>query len=667
MLSAHGPDSMCHFLHINNESYSHKEVGQLSEWVKRRIMPIDFWTSSDEREVMERTWLRRHGEGIAAGLSGLLILMAWWMSGFVPMSGHAFYLAAYAIGGFAKAREGLIALFVEKKLDVNLLMLVAAVGAASIGYWMEGALLIFIFALSGALERYSEQRSHRDLSALLSLQPQSALLWDGNEEKEVPIHSLREGDHVLVKPGAQIPADGNVWEGASEVDQSTITGESVPVSKRPGDGVFAGTLNGTGSLVVKVTRSAEESTFSKILRLVEEAKSQEPPSQRKIERFEGGYVKSVLMITLLLVMVPPWLLGWNWSDTIYRAMVFLVVASPCAVVASIMPAVLSAMSNGARRGLLFKGGSYIESLSEVRVVAFDKTGTLTKGQLAVTDVIPLDGHSENEVLLAAASLERLSEHPIAQAVVREAKRHSLTLEPPESFQSITGYGVQGIWRGQEWRLGKPAWLLPKIPTQLGHLEEEGKTVVVLAKGESPVGWIALRDEIRPEAKNAIQALHQLGVEVVMVTGDRRRTAAAIAREAGIKQVEAECLPEEKVAVIRRLQQQVGPVAMVGDGVNDAPALATARVGVAMGAAGSDAALDTARVVLMNDDLSKVATAITLGRRTWRIVKQNLVFALAVIGFLIVTNFTNGISLPLGVIGHEGSTLLVILNGLRLLR
>lgn len=639
----------------------------MSEWVKRLVMFSRFPVDSNNDTKQPAEWIRHHGEGIAAVVSGALILLAWGMSTWMQGMAIAIYLVAYTVGGYAKAKEGLTALIEEKRLDVNLLMLVAAIGAACIGYWMEGALLIFIFALSGALERYSEQRSQRDLSSLLSLKPQSALLLEGTEEREVPIDVLRIGDRVLVKPGAQLPVDGEVVEGASEVDQSAITGESVPVGKRPGDGVFAGTINGTGSLVVNVTRPAKESTFSKILRLVEEAKNQQPPSQRKIERFEGVYVKTVLLVTGLLLIVPPFLWGWNWSDTVYRAMVFLVVASPCAVVASIMPAVLSAMSNGSRQGVLFKGGAHVESLSEVRVVALDKTGTLTLGELAVTDVVPLEGNRENDVLLAAASLETMSEHPIAGAVVMEAKARGLSPMHPDLFQSVTGYGVEGEWQQRKWRLGKPAWILPGGHPALDTLEAEGKTVVVLADEETPVGLIALRDQIRPEAKRAIQALHKRGLEVVMLTGDRRRTAEAIAREVGIRHVEAELLPEEKVAAIRRWQQTTGPVAMVGDGVNDAPALATAHVGIAMGAAGSDVALDTARVVLMNDDLGKVSEAIALGQRTWRIVKQNLVFALAVIAVLICVNFTNGIALPLGVVGHEGSTLLVILNGLRLLR
>ncbi|MFD1427108.1 Cd2+/Zn2+-exporting ATPase [Kroppenstedtia sanguinis] len=610
-----------------------------------------------------------HGEAIAAGLSGLLILLAWWSEGNFGTLSVILYLTAYVIGGFAKAREGVVSLVKEKKLDVNLLMLLAAAGAAGIGYWAEGALLIFIFALSGALETYSEQRSRRDLSALLSLKPETARIWVKGEEREVSIDQLRVGDWVLVKPGEQIPTDGTVIRGASEVNQATITGESVPVEKSEEMEVFAGTMNGTGSLLIRVDRRAEESTFAKILRLVREAEEQAPPSQSKIERLEGIYVKAVLGVTGLLLLIPPVLLGWSWGDTVYRAMVFMVVASPCAVVASIMPAVLSAMSSGARKGLLFKGGAYVQTLAQAQVVAFDKTGTLTQGELAVTDLIPLQEIDEERLLQEAATLESLSEHPLARAIVGEAGRRGVTFRQPERFESQTGRGVEAEWDGQVRRLGKPAWLLPEGmgTDSLMRLEAEGKTVVCLAGEAGPMGLIAFKDTIRPEAKAAVEQLQKLGVTPVMLTGDRQQTAEAIAGQAGIEQVRAGLLPEEKVKAIRELEKKYGPVVMVGDGVNDAPALAVASVGIAMGAAGSDVALETARVVLMNDDLNKVAEAIALGKRTWKIVRQNLFFALGVIALLILTNFIQGIPLPWGVVGHEGSTLLVILNGLRLLR
>lgn len=614
------------------------------------------------------SFVRVHGEAVAAGISGLLILLAWLGSGHL-IPDEALYLAAYIVGGFAKGREGILAWIHERKLDVNLLMLLAAAGAASIGYWMEGALLIFIFALSGALEAYSEQKSRRDLSALMSLKPETARIVVQGEEREISIDQLRPGDMVLVKPGEQIPVDGTVTQGLSEVNQATITGESVPVEKEEGSEVFAGTLNGTGSLTLRVDRPIEESTFSRILQLVREAEEQEPPSQRKIERFEGVYVKAVLAVTGLLLVLPPLLFSWSWGDTLYQAMVFMVVASPCAVVASIMPAVLAAMSNGARKGILFKGGAHVQSFSGIKAVAFDKTGTLTCGEPAVTDVVPLGDRDEDEVLKAAAVLESLSEHPIAQAILREAKKRGMTVDRPERFDSQTGRGVEAEWNGTRWRIGKPDWILAEDAdrSRLVSLESDGKTVVCLADDTGPVGLIALKDTIRPEAQAAIQRLQQLGLRVVMLTGDQRETAEAIARQAGIDQVRYGLLPEDKMTALKELEREIGPTAMVGDGVNDAPALAGASVGIAMGAAGSDVALETAGVVLMNDDLHKVPQAIALGKRTWSITRQNLVFALAVIGCLIAANFIQGISLPLGVVGHEGSTLLVILNGLRMLR
>ncbi|SMO88710.1 heavy metal translocating P-type ATPase [Melghirimyces algeriensis] len=614
-------------------------------------------------------FLQTHGEAIAAGVSGALILLAWLGQSWLGSLDVICYLTAYVIGGFAKAREGLLAFIHEKKLDVNLLMLLAAAGAAGIGYWLEGALLIFIFALSGALEAYSEQKSRRDLSALMSMKPETARIIIGGKERRVPIEQLKVEDQVLVKPGEQIPVDGTVVRGMSEVNQAAITGESVPVEKGKGAEVFAGTLNGTGSLMIRVDRLLEESTFSRIVRLVQEAEEQQPSAQRTIERFEGWYVKVVLAVTALLLFLPPLLFSWSWSDAGYRAMVFMVVASPCAVVASIMPAVLAAMSNGARKGLLFKGGSYVQALADIGVVAFDKTGTLTHGELAVTDVVPLRDWSKDGVLKVAATLESLSEHPIAQAIIRKAQEKEMDVQRPEHFDSYTGRGVKVRWNGRHWRIGKPEWILsPDERDQLlPTLESEGKTVVCLANENGPVGLIALKDTIRTEAQMAIQALKKMGITTVMLTGDRRQTAEVIARQAGVDHVRAELLPESKVQAIRELEKTYGSVVMVGDGVNDAPALAGATVGIAMGAAGSDVALESAQVVLMNDDLNNLPKAIALGKRTGSVIRQNLVFALLMIGVLIGTNLFQGLPLPMGVVGHEGSTLLVILNGLRLLR
>lgn len=614
----------------------------------------------------------KYGEGIAAAACGLFTLIAWLGGSALGWVSTLLYVLAYVIGGYAKGREGILSLVRERKLDVNLLMIIAALGAAAIGYWLEGAVLIFIFALSGAMERVAEGKSKKDLSSLMEMKPETALLVDGQEQREVSIEELRVGDCVLIRPGSRIPVDGKVIEGRSEVNQASITGESLPVDKKEGDEVFAGTMNGRGSLLVEVTRLADESLFSKIIRLVEKAQNEVPHSQRVIEKMERWYVSTVLVVTVILMLVPPLLFSWTWSDSFYRAMVFLVVASPCAVMASIMPTVLSAMSNGARKGVLLKGSMVLEGLAGVKVVAFDKTGTLTEGRLQVTDVIPVGEYGEEEILRIAATIESVSEHPIAQAIVAKARERGMEIPRPSRFESMTGHGVVAEWAGETWKVGKPAFVTDgeltgengRIIEQLGN---DGKTVIGIASSEGVVGWIALQDRIRPEAKEAVARLKRMGIRVVMLTGDRRSTGEAIGARGGVDEVHAELLPEDKVRMVKELSEKYGRVAMVGDGVNDAPALATASVGIAMGRAGSDVALDVADVVLMNDDLDRVATILSLGRRARTVIAQNLAFASLVIFSLILANFGGHISLPFGVVGHEGSTILVILNGLRLLR
>nr|WP_260982103.1 heavy metal translocating P-type ATPase [Paenibacillus sp. 32O-W] len=616
--------------------------------------------------------MSKYGEGIAALASGILIAAAWGM-GYVsePVS-IGLYLLAFVVGGFVKAKEGLHTLIAERDLDVNLLMILAAIGAASIGYWTEGAVLIFIFSLSGALETYTMQKSSKDISSLMDLKPETALLYKDGKETEVPIEQLAVGDLVLVKPGERIPADGLIREGSSAVDQASITGESIPIDKEPGDEVFAGTLNGHGALFVEVSKPSESTLFAKIIKLVQEAQSEKPASQLFIERFERIYARVIILVTLLLIAIPPFLLGWDWEATFYKAMVFLVVASPCALVASIMPAVLSAVSNSARKGVLFKGGAHLENIAQTSVVAFDKTGTLTYGQPAVTDWAAYQGLSEEELFEIAASIESLSEHPLAKAIVDKAKEKQLNIGRASGLKALTGWGVQADYRGNTWKIGKPSftdkeWMNEEIEAIVEKWANEGKTVTIVQNSQGVAGVLALQDRIRPQAKQAIARLRKLGITVAMLTGDQRRTAQAIADEAGIDLVFAELLPEDKVTRIKELKEKYGKVTMVGDGVNDAPALATATVGIAMGAAGSDAALETADLVLMNDDIDKISMAVELGRRTRRIVKQNIVFAISVIALLILSNFAQGIALPLGVVGHEGSTILVILNGLRLLR
>ncbi|MCY9705562.1 cadmium-translocating P-type ATPase [Paenibacillus alvei] len=626
-----------------------------------------------------KKWLDTHNESCAAAGSLLFLLLAMFGSSVSDDWVLACYVLSYICGGWLKLKDGVVTLIRDKDLDVNLLMIAAALGAASIGYWSEGAILIFIFALSGALETFTMNRSSKDISALMDLKPEEAHVIRSGVEYVLPVEEVLVGDLVLVKPGERIPADGTVQDGQSAVNQSSITGESIPVDKNKGDDVYAGTVNGQGALYIIVSQTSESSLFAKIIRLVQEAQSEMPKSQRMIERFEHIYARVILLATLALAVFPPLLLQETWTEAFYRAMVFLVVASPCALVASIMPATLSAISNSARKGVLFKGGAYLDHISHVKVIAFDKTGTLTSGKLEVTDVIPYESMNEQGLLLAAGALEKLSTHPIAKAIVAEAQRSGdgvvdSELGPrPSQFQAHAGQGIEAVWAGESWRIGKPAYIQSEqeidgdIREQIDTLQYQGKTVIVIEKSRRVVGVIALQDRIRPEAIEMVKQLKRQGIQVAMLTGDQKQTANSIATEAGIDLVFSELLPEDKLSIVKELKTQYGQIAMVGDGVNDAPALASASVGIAMGAAGSDAALETADVVLMNDDLTNIGRAIVLSRRTQSIVKQNIIFAAVVIMGLIATNFIFGIPLPLGVVGHEGSTILVILNGLRLLK
>lgn len=607
-------------------------------------------------------------------ISGILILGGWLLDRFGYQTASAvLYIFAYVTGGFFKAKEGITETITDKKLNVELLMILAAIGSAIIGYWEEGAILIFIFALSGALETYTMNKSKKEISALFDLQPEEALLIKDGHEIKVPVKQLKVGDLILVKPGERLPADGVVVKGRTSIDQSAITGESVPVEKTLEDEVFAGTVNMSGSITVKITKPADETLFQKIIALVQNAESERSPSQQFIERFEGTYVKIVLIIVGLMMFLPHYIFGWSWNETFYRAMVLLVVASPCAVVASIMPATLSAISNGAKNGILFKGGVHLEKLAALRAIALDKTGTLTKGKPEVTHFIvsPAFEKEKNRILQIAASIEKHSTHPLAEAIVRYAEKYQLPLVDLDSVQDVSGWGVKALLNGDEWKIGKKAFMdlegerTPDIPLTR-KLQDEGNTVVYIQKNKKVVAFITLKDMIRPDSKEAIQRLKENGIKPVLLTGDNENTAKTIASETGILQYVAECLPENKAEEIRKIQKEHGLTAMVGDGINDAPALAKADVGIAMGE-GTDAALETADVVLMKNDLTKIHQAIRLSKRMNRIIKQNLFFSVAVILVLVMSNFFQAIDLPLGVIGHEGSTILVILNGLRLLK
>ncbi|MFD1174747.1 heavy metal translocating P-type ATPase [Paenibacillus puldeungensis] len=617
--------------------------------------------------------IKPHAELIAALASGGFILAGWLLDAYhYQAQAVALFLVAYVVGGFAKAKEGIEDTIANKELNVELLMIIAAIGSACIGYWVEGAVLIFIFGLSGALETYAMNKSRKEISALMAMQPEEA--WrviDGIEEK-IPVSQLNVGDNILIKPGERVPVDGIILEGITTVDESAITGESIPVTKSPGGEVFASTVNLRGSLVVAMTKPNSESLFQKIIMLVQSAQSEKSPSQQFIERFEGPYVKIVLALVGLLLVLPPFVLGWSWMETFYRAMVFLVVASPCALVASVMPATLSAISNGARRGILFKGGVHLENLGKIRAIAFDKTGTLTKGKPEVTDVMVRDDLSEEELLLHAASLEKYSHHPLAAAIVHYAvNKQGKPLIIPKNMEDVAGSGVQGSIEGHLWKVGNAGFVGREDAEQFregiaDELAKDGKTVVFVRDELGIAGLITLKDAVRCESADAVSSLHEEGLHTVMLTGDISQTAVVIAKESGIDSYYASCLPEMKVERLKELKRRFKTIAMVGDGINDAPALATATVGIAMGQ-GTDVALETADVVLMKNELPKIAEAIRLSKKMNRIIKQNITFSVIVIALLIVSNFMQSLALPMGVLGHEGSTILVILNGLRLLR
>lgn len=631
-----------------------------------------------------QSWISDYPGAIAALLCAVLTLSGWlalnghWLGG-----GIWILLAAYVIGGYESTREGLSTLWQEHELDVDLLMIIAALGAAILGLWqqqyyllVDGAVLILIFAISGALEGIAMKRTERNIRSLMQLTSDTARRLQAGQEQSVAVQQLKVGDLILVKPGELIPADGLLQEGESTVNQASITGESIPVEKRKGDEVFAGTLNGSGALVLELHKPPESNLIQRVIRLVETAKTTQPPSQQFLERFERGYARIIVIAALLLLILPPMLLNWTWEATIYRALVFLVVASPCALMAAIMPTLLSGIAQGARQGILFKDGAQLEIVGKLKAIAFDKTGTLTTGKLQVCDIIPAKGVTLEQILQTAASLEAYSEHPIAQAIVSAAQGKSLPLLSVTSVQAQAGLGITGTLAGKKLTIGKRPLvgkqLITSTEKELSHtsqrIEADGKTVIWVSYGERVMGLLAVADQMRPASPNLISILKQLGIKTtVMLTGDNAATAQTIGQIAGVDQIYSDLLPEDKVDVIHQLQQQYRMVAMVGDGINDAPALAKASVGIAMGGTGSDIALETADVVLMADRLEKLEQAIQIGMKSQRIIKQNITLAMASVVILIIANFFGNLTLPAGVFGHEGSTLLVTLNGMRLLR
>ncbi len=603
----------------------------------------------------------------ALGLSGWLIEPSPWA---FPL-----FVLSYLAGGWCPAQEVWERLR-NRIIDVHFLMLAVAIGSASIGAWSEGAMLLFLFSFSGALEHYAMGRTQREIRSLFRESPKTATMIDAEGlETEVPVDRLEKGNRLLIKPGAQFPVDAEIAKGQTAADESNLTGEAIPVEKKPGDLVLAGTINLWGAVEISVLRPASESALRKIIRLIKEAQNRKAPAQRFTDKFGVYYTYFALSIALLMFFV--WWLGMGLSpiapheqqsSAFYRTMTLLVVASPCALVLSIPSAVLAAIAWGARHGILFRGGAAVEKMAATTAVAFDKTGTLTTGELGIERVESFPKGRESEIAQLAFSLERLSHHPLARAITRYGKSQGLQAVPLEGFESITGYGLKGRYHGQECVLGKREWLQTMAYSKIIDTiprSEVGFSAVWVGCGDL-LGRIVLADDIRPEARRTVNSLKAAGLRLLVLTGDRKAAAEGLKQQLDLEEVRSELKPEQKLEVIQELTARGERVAMIGDGVNDAPSLAAAHIGVAMGARGADAALEQADVVLMHDRLENFLTAFRLSQRARRIIRQNLLISLGTVVVLMTFALWGKIPLTVGVIGHEGSTVVVVMNSLRLL-
>ncbi len=641
-----------------------------------KIAPRQIEILEDEHHENEWKW-----QLAAAVLCGLFGVAGFFATGPLKI---AFYVAAYAAGGFFPAEEVWERLH-TRTLDVHFLMLAVAIGAASIGAWGEGTTLLFLFSLSGGLEHYALGRTQKEIRSLFRDAPKTAtVVEDQHREREVPVENLRAGMRLLIKPGAQFPVDVEISKGETAADESNLTGESAPVTKGVGDTALAGTINLWGAVEAMVIRPAAESSLQKIIALIREAQQQKAPAQRFTDRFSTGYTYGVLGLSLAMFFV--WWLGFHLvpfhstpgaHSAFYRAMTLLVVSSPCALVLSIPSAVLAAIAYGASHGILFRGGAAVEKLATVNVVALDKTGTLTTGELRVETVQSFPPGREDEVVQIAYSLEKLSTHPLARAITRHGKQQGMTSLPFAQFESVTGQGLRAKLGNVEYRLGRREWVAPEAtwrrwiqvpaarPTQSAEPTHPGLSEVWVAGGEL-IGRVVLRDDIRSQARAVVDELRAAKLTSVVLTGDRQSTADFLRTELNVDDIRAELRPEQKVEAIREITARGNRVAMVGDGVNDAPSLAVAHIGVAMGARGADAALEQADVVLMHDRLENFLAAFRLSQRARAVIHQNLFISLGTIVLLVALAIIGRIPLTVGVVGHEGSTVVVVMNSLRLL-
>lgn len=577
------------------------------------------------------------------------------------------FLIAILIGGYYWSKEGIEELFEERIIGIEILMMAATIGSALLGIWEEAAFLVFLYSAAEGLEHYTYARTRSSIRALLDLAPKEARVIVNGKEKTVPVKDLKVGDLFVVRPGEAIPTDGAIVKGKSSIDEAPVTGESMPVEKNEGMRVFAGTINKEGALEIEAATSFEDNTLSKIIHLVEEAQEEKGKAQLFIENFGNKYSPLVLLSAVLLVIGSPLLTG-GFSEWAVRAVVLLVAAAPCALVMSTPVAIAAGITRAGKNGALIKGGIHLEELGKIKAIAFDKTGTLTKGKPVVTDILPLKG-DENYVLRLAYNVERLSEHPLAQAIVEKAKEVNIETLEVENFICLIGSGVSANIEGRKIYAGKPEFfedrgILISEKTKVEKLRSEGKTVIFVGTTESIEGIIGIRDEVRPNAAEVVNSLHKMRIKVIMLTGDNETVAGVISKELNIDEFKANLKPDEKTKAIEELKRKYGAVAMVGDGVNDAPALAKATIGIAMGAAGTDAAIEAADVALMADDLTKISYAIDVGKKTRKISRQNIAFSLLILAVLIPSALIGILSVAGAVFFHESSEILAVMNGLR---